>query len=68
MGEWSEYFEDFPDENPANYVGTRFDPNGADALRRQNAKFSTEQANLNAEIARIVEKYKKPAPGESGGK
>lgn len=20
MGEWSEYFEDYPEENPANYV------------------------------------------------
>jgi len=20
MGEWSEYFEDFPEENPANWV------------------------------------------------
>lgn len=28
MGEWSDYFEDFPDENPANYVGNRFDPQG----------------------------------------
>lgn len=26
MGEWSEYFDDFPKENPANYVGKKFDP------------------------------------------
>ena len=38
MGEWSEYFEDFPEENPANYVGSRFDPKGAAALRAQAAK------------------------------
>lgn len=25
MGEWSEYFEDFSEENTANYVGGRFD-------------------------------------------
>ena len=26
MGEWSEYFEDFPEENPANWISGRFDP------------------------------------------
>ena len=33
MGEWSEYFEDFPDENPANYVAGRFDPQAAHTQR-----------------------------------
>jgi len=29
MGEWSDYFEDFPEENPANYdENGRYDPNG----------------------------------------
>lgn len=29
MGEWSEYFNDFPEEDPANYDEKgRFDPNG----------------------------------------
>lgn len=32
MGEMSDYFEDFPEANPANYVGDRFDPEGAKAL------------------------------------
>jgi hypothetical protein len=26
MGEWSDYFEDFPEENPGNYVNGVFDP------------------------------------------
>ena len=27
MGEWSDYFEDFPEENPANYDDKgKFDP------------------------------------------
>lgn len=26
MGEWSEYFEDFPEENPANWINGVFDP------------------------------------------
>jgi len=38
MGEWSEYFEDFPEENPANYVGERFDPAGAKRLAEQEAQ------------------------------
>lgn len=56
MGEWSEYFEDFPEENPANYVNGRFDPTGVKALQQQNAKIAEEQANLNREIAEIVRK------------
>lgn len=37
MGDWSEYFEDFPEENPANYDKRgRYDPNGE--LRAEEAK------------------------------
>lgn len=56
MGEWSEYFEDFPEENPANYVNGRFDPAGAKVLQQQKGKVAEEQANLNREIAEIVRK------------
>ncbi len=56
MGEWSEYFEDFPEENPANYVNGRFDPAGAKALHQQQVKVAKEQADLNSEIAEIVRK------------
>lgn len=58
MGEWSEYFEDFPEENPGNYVGERFDPKGARALREQQAKVAGDQASLNSEIAAIVQKHR----------
>ncbi len=68
MGEWSEYFEDFPEENPANYVGNRFDPRGAEALRVADAKVADEQAKLNAEIASIIKKHRKPGTAKSGGK
>ena len=54
MGEWSEYFEDFPDENPANYVGDRFDPQGAARLREQSGKVAADQQRLNDEIRQIV--------------
>lgn len=63
MGEWSDYFEDFPEENQANYVGERFDPAGAKAQRtaqqKATLKLSKEQQQLDAEIAVIVHKHKK---------
>ena len=55
MGEWSDYFEDFPEENPANYVGNRFDPQGAAALRAQEAKVARESAELRATVKRMAE-------------
>ncbi len=67
MGEWSEYFEDFPEENPANCVDGRFDPKGADAIRAAKAKVAAEQAKLDTEIAAIVQKHRKPNKSGSGG-
>lgn len=63
MGEWSEYFEDFPEENPGNYVNGRFDPQGAEALRAAKAKLAEDQAKLDAEIRGIVQRHRPPAPG-----
>lgn len=60
MGEWSEYFEDFPEENRGNYVDGKFDPAGAKAHREREARVNGEQKRLDAEIAAIVEKHKKP--------
>jgi hypothetical protein len=59
MGEWSEYFEDFPDENPANYVQGKFDPHGANLQRQAQEKLRSDQSRLNAEIAAIVEQHKR---------
>jgi hypothetical protein len=58
MGEWTEHFEDFPDENPANYVDGRFDPERAKALEQQGAKVAEDQARLNKEIADIIRKHR----------
>jgi hypothetical protein len=52
MGEWSDYFEDFPDENPANYVNGRFDPKGAEERNRQSAR----AAQVRAESAALQQK------------
>ena len=55
MVEMYEYFQDFPEENPANYVGNHFDPEGAKRLRAKKAKLNQEQAALDAEIQGIIE-------------
>jgi hypothetical protein len=65
MGQWSEFLEDFPEENPGNYVSNTFDPKGAEALRAAKAKLAQEQANLDAEIALIVQKCR---PSDGGTK
>jgi len=35
MGEWSEYFEDFPEEDPANQHNGVYDPEGAKRARSE---------------------------------
>jgi hypothetical protein len=65
MGEFSEYFEDFPEENPGNYVNGNFDPQGAEALRAAKEKLAQEQANLDAEIESIIQKFR---PSDGGKK
>ena len=63
MGEWSEYFEDFPEADQANYVNGRFDPTAAraqcDAQQKAAHKLKRDQQQLDAEIASIVQKHKK---------
>jgi len=56
MGEWSDYFEDFPDENPANYVGNRFDPRGAEELRTQER--ASHLAAANPKIAALIRQHR----------
>ncbi len=61
MGEWSDHFEDFPEENPANYDKKgRYDPNGS--LRREQATQELAQKRLD-EILR-----KKRTPSDGSGK
>ena len=52
MGEWSEYFEDFPEENPANQPQDE----AGDALRARvarEAKYSPELLARMAEERRL---------------
>jgi hypothetical protein len=44
MGDWSDYFEDFPEENPANYDESgQYDPEGRLRKERQKIKFAHEK-------------------------
>jgi hypothetical protein len=54
VGEWSDYFEDFPEENAANWVDGKFDPKAAEAIRAREAKQNAEQAALDATIRKMI--------------
>ena len=44
MGEWSDYFEDFPEENPGNYdANGNFDPNGVNRREGQLQDFAQKR-------------------------
>lgn len=62
MGEWSNYFDDFPEENPANYLGHQFNQAGAkakrDAQQKAEQKLQADQQKLDAEIAAIIQKHR----------
>jgi hypothetical protein len=62
MGDWYDFFEDFPEENPANWIDSLYvGPDGSrlhwehqsrvDAARR---KISTDQSRLDPTIAKII--------------
>lgn len=57
MGDWSDYFGDFPEKNPANWNEGRFDPQAAKEARVGEAKLAHEQAKLDAEISSIIKKH-----------
>ena len=57
MGEWSDYFEDFPDENPANVPQVRRDEALAPLRERvaREALYSPELLAKMAEARRLRE-------------
>jgi hypothetical protein len=66
MSEMYEYFQDFPEEDPTNYIGNHFDPQGAKRLREENARVKQEQAALDAEILSVIEKAKQSLNQKDG--
>lgn len=54
MGDWSEYFEDFPEENPANWIDGRFDPERAKRHYQQQRALEKAQKEANAELNKLI--------------
>lgn len=50
MGEWSEYSEDFPEEDEANYVNGRFDPTGARTQRDAQQEPRTSSSGISRKL------------------
>ena len=64
MGEWFDYFEDFPEENLANWTNGYFDPNGvvrekewAAQKRVLEAKVVRKCKEERDEIQQLIEKH-----------
>ncbi|MFM4738885.1 hypothetical protein ACEUDZ_04700 [Aeromonas veronii] len=56
MGEWSEYFEDFPEENPANWVNGEFNPRLAQEVRNQEDRLRATTNKAPSEINAVIMK------------
>ena len=65
MGDWSEYFEDFPEENPENWVNGQFDPGLAARLREQRQRNDESQAKANAELNEMIARAKQETKSRS---
>ena len=52
MGEWSNYFKDFPKENPANYVDGTFNPKLASAIRQREERQRAADVEVNGLISK----------------
>jgi hypothetical protein len=58
MGDWSDFFEAYPEENPANYVGDHFDPKGAARQWELEAKAQERRKITDTGSAALYQKYK----------
>ena len=58
MGEWSDYFEDFPEENPGNYDEYgNYDPNGT--LRKERKRQEVAHRKLDEILRQKTNTIKK---------
>lgn len=70
MGEWSEYFEDFPEENPGNWINGRFGPVGAEkarAIEAQRQVVAQESAALQRTMFEMADAARKAAEKRDSG-
>ena len=65
MGEWSEYFEDFPEEEPANWVNGIFNPELAARNRSLDHKQTEAKKSANSELNAMIVKAKSETKARS---
>ena len=58
MREWTDSIQEFPQDNAANYVDGRFDPEAAEARRASYLQQAQLQAKLAAEARTIAQLHK----------
>jgi hypothetical protein len=63
MGNWSDDFDEYPEENAANYVDGRFDPKAAEARRASQKRLAEIQAKLAAESRTLAQRHKPQKAG-----
>ncbi|MGL5130521.1 MAG: hypothetical protein ACRC7D_20870 [Aeromonas popoffii] len=56
MGGWSEYFEDFPEENPASWVNGKFNPRLAQEVPNHEAQLIATTNKARSEINAVIMK------------
>jgi len=65
MGEWSEHFEDYPEENPANWVNGQYNPTDAArqrAVDEQNMQVAKQSEALQRKMFEMATEAKSAAP------
>ena len=58
MRDWTDSTQEFPQENAANYVNGRYDPEAAEALRARFGQQAELQAKLAAQARTIAQLHR----------
>lgn len=65
MSDWSNYFEHFPEKNPANWVDGKYDPRLAERLLEDKHHDDMNHEKSNDESKEIIETAKQEAKTHS---
>jgi hypothetical protein len=66
MGDWSEYFEDFPEENPANWVNGKFTPRSREQINMEAHQSQVASLEIRQLITNAKKAHKARALFETG--
>lgn len=65
MTDWSDYFEQFPEKNPANWVNGQYEPKLAAKLFNDKHKNDVSHSEENADLDDIIKKIKQETKAHS---